>query len=835
MYTLLFSLGLILGIVYLNECIKKYHKTLLLHQPRPIEGEENEKIRERYNELRHKAAPGVSWRQIEAHNADVLRSHLLSNQPGSFGNGAINGTWSSKGATNQTGNVRSVDYVASSNMIYTVSNGGTLWSTVAGSGNWTILNQSMRFDPGILRVFNKLAGGTRILVSSNQNIYYSDDNGQTLVPSTGLDFPVPWPGNNIVQLLRVNGSNTIYCLARPWDDVPWAPRYWLYKSADEGLSFTKIYTFNFGDDDQLFLCNPYNSTALYAEEINTIPGSIHLYTISGSNVTSTSTFNVGGNNTVCVMRGNLIAGVTTLYTIINNTDFYKSTDLGNSWTLQSNLPENAWKKLNVSPANANIVDFGGVNAYRSPDAGVTWTKVNDWTDYYGDIAHNLHADIMEIEYYKKSDNTEFAIINTHGGTYLSYDHLNTVFNQSLSGHKAQEYYDVLTDTLLPNRIFCGTQDQGLQETFSGTSPGSQNFIQITSGDFGHMNLTHNNQILWPQYPGGQYYFFTNLGDSVPTYIGDWLLPGSQLSNYGWIQPARSTSDIHANSIWIGGGDLTGGAGSYLDKVTMDSTPPYAVTATQFDYDFRAHSISGTAGVTALEQSLINPNKLFVAMEDGTFFYSNNSGASWNITNAFTGPAPWYLYGSCILASKKNDNVIWYGGSGYSNPGVYKSVDGGVTFSSMSNGLPPTLVNEMVASQDEQYIFAATETGPFVYVSADSTWYSLSDNTTPVQLFSSVEFLPAFNIVRFGTMGHGIWDFHITCMGSSSTWTGAVSTAWENPANWGCGVLPTSTSNVIIDSGYTVLLSSNASVASLKLRHGAHITVNSGFNLHLLGH
>src|ERR1035437_8694850 len=146
---------------------------------------------------------------------------------------------------------------------------------------------------------------------------------------------------------------------------------------------------------------------------------------------------------------------------------------------------------------------------------------------------------MEIEYFKKTDNTEFAIINCHGGTYVSYDNLTTVSNQSVSSHKAQEYYDVLTDTLHLNRIFCGAQDQGLQETLTGTTPGSQNFSQIISGDYGHLSLTYNNQFMWPQYPGGQYYFYTNLGSASPSYINQWQMSGSQKSNYGWMLPAKA--------------------------------------------------------------------------------------------------------------------------------------------------------------------------------------------------------------------------------------------------------------------------------------------------------
>jgi hypothetical protein len=373
---------------------------------------------------------------------------------------------------------------------------------------------------------------------------------------------------------------------------------------------------------------------------------------------------------------------------------------------------------------------------------------------------------MEIEYFKKADNTEFAIVNTHGGTYISYDNLVTVSNQSLFSHHATEYYDVLTDTFNRNRIFVGTQDQGLQRTLTGATAGIQNFQQVISGDYGQMALSGNNQFLWPQYPGGTFYLYTNLGDAVsPSYIGQWTMGGSQKSNYGWMLPVAGTPNASANEIWMGGGNITGGGGSYLVKLSMLTSSPYTVTPVQNPYNFRAASNSGNAGITAIEQSLVNPDKMYVALEDGSFFYSDNLGATWNKTTSFTGPTPWYLYGSCILASRKKSNIVWYTGSGYNNPPVYKSVDGGASFTAMSTGLPPTLVNEIVATPNEDLLFAATEAGPYVYVTAANQWFPLISNSMPIQFFSGVEYISAADIVRFSTMGRGIWDFNITSAGA----------------------------------------------------------------------
>ncbi len=65
-----------------------------------------------------------------------------------------------------------------------------------------------------------------------------------------------------------------------------------------------------------------------------------------------------------------------------------------------------------------------------------------------------------------------------------------------------------------------------------------------------------------------------------------------------------------------------------------------------------------------------------------------------------------------------------------------------------------------------------------------------------------------------------------------TWEGTVSTAWENPANWSCNVLPDMNTDVIINGGkvnYPVI-NSNPTVRTLRLNPGATGTVNTGFTL-----
>ncbi|NRA50881.1 MAG: T9SS type A sorting domain-containing protein, partial [Phaeodactylibacter sp.] len=206
--------------------------------------------------------------------------------------------------------------------------------------------------------------------------------------------------------------------------------------------------------------------------------------------------------------------------------------------------------------------------------------------------------------------------------------------------------------------------------------------------------------------------------------------------------------------FMAGGNIDGGPGSYLIRLDPSSN---GVSATQIDFDFAA--ASGDGELSAMEASPLDYNRWYAATTNGRFFSSNEAGYTWEQTLNFI-PEGHYLYGQTIYASTQSVDKVYLGGSGYSNPPVYVSTDGGQNFSEMSEGLPSTLVFEIAGTPDEAYLFAATEAGPYVFVSEEERWYYLGGECAPAQTYWSVEYLPESNTARFGTYGRGIWDFEL---------------------------------------------------------------------------
>ncbi len=731
--------------------------------PKPMGEEEDEEMLARkkaYIELIHKAAPGTNWRLVEEQNK--INSYFslkgsAAKTTSSFAGGAFNATWHERGNDNIAGRVNSFAFLKSTSTLYAAADGGSIWKTTLPAISWVKVADAAEYNSSVLGLMPISATGGRLFLSSGTKIWRTDNDGATFDTSAGISFPVAWGGNYIYKVIPVDdAAHTVYAVTFGWDAGSWTARFSLYASTDSGVNFHYIRNFGYHNSDQLSFCSPAGSGKLYAlGVINSAADT--LYTANAGVVTVTSTTNTfnSGDNKVdmqCVIS----SGTTHFYALTGGSHVYHSTNFGTNWISKSTVT-NAYI-IGVSPQHPDVVTYGGVEAFRSTDSGASWTIVNTWGSYYAAVATKLHADLRNFSSFQYTSGSEFRMIGTDGGAWISNDNVATVSNISLNGLHDGQLWDHITHPTDTNIIIGGAQDQGLQQTASGGGSGLVSSIQVISGDYGQLRISGGGATLWPEYPGGNMYIYNNL--SAPTYLCSWTMSGTQKPNVGWM---LATSDYFTtgtqDEILIGGGEITGDSGSYLVKLSLN-TSTATVTPSQYNYNFRTHTRTATAGIAAIGISKLSSSLIYVAAEDGTFFYSTDAGSSWNITPSFLGVTGSYLYGSTILASVDSVNKVYYGGSGYSNPGVYVSRDHGQTFTAMGTGLPPTLVNRLAGYKNDSFIFAATDAGPYIYSKATNSWYSLTVAGVPAVSWKSVEYIRSQGIVRFGTYGRGIWDLVI---------------------------------------------------------------------------
>jgi len=761
---LLFSLCITLLCV-LTIAVQSYTRKHAPLLPKPTsENEQMEENKKAYIEHRHRAAPGTNWRQIEENNAwntyKTLQQGRASRTTTTFAAGAFSGVWYERGNDNQAGRMDQFAFLPGTNTLYGTSDGGSVWKTSLPAVSWTKVSDVAEFQPYVLGAIQR-GSGSRLFLSAGLKIWRTDNEGSTFDTSTtGITWPVAWGGNYIYRIIPVNdASHTIYCVTFEWDDVTWSALFSLYSSTDSGVTYHRVRNFPYHSDNQLSFATPLGSPTLYALGVSNA-GNDTLFSITNSIVSVasvTTTFPSTANfaNTACMTSG----GTTHFYAMVGGSNVYHSTNFGNTWLLKSTVTEDGSYLIGVSSTDPNDVIYGSVNANRSTDSGATWTLINAWGSYYGAPATNLHADTRAIDFFQYSSGTEFGIIGNDGGAYITNDEAATVNNIGITGLHINQLWDHITDPVDTNTIFGGAQDQGLQATAAAGGTGIMTEDQIISGDYGQLRITGGGNTLWILYPGGSVSLYNTLAS--PSRLGEWDLTGTQKPEDAWMMPtADFFTSATQDEILIGGGNITGDSGSYLIRLTLAPSGSFSVTPTQYPYNFRVHSNDSTSGISAIAVSHLSNTLMYVATEDGTFFYSTDAGADWNKTASFAGLAGNWLYGACILPSADSVNTVYFSGSGYSNPPVYVSKDHGLTFAAMSTGLPPTLVNSMAILGNDSLIFAATEAGPYVYVKANNRWYSLADATTPAQNWRSVEYIAASDLVRYGTYGRGIWDLKL---------------------------------------------------------------------------
>jgi hypothetical protein len=710
--------------------------------------EQYENKKEHWLESIHKSAQGDDWKIINEQNFNILAKQRENQQQKTieqFANGFIEGEWFERGSSNQAGNLMNIDFEKNSELIYGISANGSLWKSDLNGTSWQILNNDLVFDTDIIKVIQLSLGQRRIFVSEGKLIKYSDDEGLTWQNANGFNTP-DGKAIDLIQLNDVNNSLIYLC----YDSN--VPANKIMVSNDNGLTFNDVQflasassnghkasmtTFNNGS--KAYILDASNGMYVYEN------GAITQISV-GSGFASSSYFKLEAVATPTD---------TVFYVLRDKSELFKSIDNGMSFNLVANLPVNSWNVgVEVAEDDPNAVYFGEVELYRSVDGGLNYTH-NNWSAYYNDVANEVHADIMRLKSFVKNDGTEFCLICNHGGISVSFDHLQTTQNIGLNGLNIGQFYDVITNPIDGNRVYGGTQDQGLQYSNTAQNLGVLPLEQAISGDYGHMQVSNNGQVLWAQYPGANFYIFTGLLNT-PSYAGSHDVEGNDMPSYDWIVPTAPAPNVTDDFIYVAGGDINGGNGSHLIK--LEYLGFGNVNASQFTFDFKAESGDE---ISAINASKVDADRLYVGTENGKFYYSNDNGLTWNTSAFFNGPGVLYLYGASIISANQTPNLVFFGGSGYSNSPCFMSTDGGQNFTSISNGLPSTVIHDMAMSPDDKFVFAATDAGPYVYYIAQNEWFYIGGTSAPIGSYYSVDYVNDFDIVRFGTHGRGIWDLNIT--------------------------------------------------------------------------
>lgn len=736
------------------------------HLPQPtdvkmdMEDGDKKSLRDQYIEMVH-GGPDVDWRSIETQNAfDLLDEkralRLLNNNRTDeewVAGGNIKGKWIERGSSNQAGNIRITAYDQEEDIIYCIGGGGPMYKGNRFGVPWELVNDDLRFSGSLLQVIKNEEGDKRLVAAINGTPFYSDDEGASWSRASGI-------GGNGGTLYdqAITSNEEIFFVHKPgyWDNLR------IYKSGDNGTSFASKLAFNTSDRRNITLTKAIDSDDVFVlEQIEESKSILHKYNPATDefeilNSSVDAAFGDGGNSNLIAQSADSLR----FYLFDNDLQFHVLKDSARVIELISYLPSRPWQVAAYMPgSDPNNIMYGEVNPYRSLNGGKNWIKISDWWEYYNNVEQKIHADIMSIDEYYTTSGDPFILVGNHGGISITEDYGKTLDNIGLLSLNVGQFYDAKSLPNDHNVIFGGTQDQGLQRgRIKNEEP--DDFTQMVSGDYGHLQFTGpERNHLWTVYPGG----------AVGFYI-DPLTQGGASFGYNiesnnetvWIPPTMLSTDPTQDIIYIAGGSTDNSSnGTHIIKLERIGQE---IVATDLPYDFQ--SSGGT--ISAMAISEFDPNIWYIATTNGRFYKSEDGGQDFKLLNSNLAGSH-YLYGSWIMPSKTNPDVVYLSGNGYNNSSsVFKSSDQGQTWEAMRRGMSPTVAFKIVSNEDESLIFAATEAGPFVWIQEEEKWFSLVGELTPNQTYWSVEWIEEINTARFATYGRGIWDFEVTSLTPTNT-------------------------------------------------------------------
>lgn len=730
---------LFLCIVTLNSCdTTSTSKTSTTVVPKPTgQRKERKEIKKSFFENMHRAEDGFNWNQ---HNKKTRWANYQKRK-NSKTSLEVEGYWKERGSANQAGRIHTAELDTINNVLYCASSGGNIWKGTPEGENWVSLNDEIKFyDVKMMKVIQMDSLNRLVVCSGKSEFYYTDNQGETWNQSTGLEGTID--GGYIKKAVAVNDStNTIYVLTSEWDDESWSSVSKIYRSTNQGIDFQEIHKFLTGiDKSDIWAPYQYSDTTM-------IIANKKIYTLIEDSLNLRATINANTSG-YSLLAGCTTEESTTLYAYINH-KLHKSINNGSNWEFVIELEDSPFFSMSFSASiiDPNVVYLGAMECHFTTDGGENWETVNDWWDYYDTPDDKLHADIPNIKAVLNSEGEELTYISTDGGLYVSTDQLQTVQNLSLKDLNVSQYYSTYTNKNNTDYVYAGSQDQGFQRSTEGNTDSTFNFDQIISGDYGHIISGDGGESIWMVYPGfADYYPNAESGET-----GDsWYFPeeGTEL----WLPPLMADPNF-PNTAYLAGGNIDD-FGSHIIRLDYDNS----ISSNQLSYNFEYGS--GGGYITAMACSKINTNYWYVLTNNGKFFTSTDYGVNWTKTPGFSGPGNHYFYGASIQPSAIELGKVYIAGSGYSNPGVYMTEDNGDSFTALEQGLPQTMIYDIAPTLGDEYIFAATELGPYVYTAETNLWSSMTGNSAPDQIYWTVEFVDEIKTARFGTYGRGIWDFKL---------------------------------------------------------------------------
>ncbi len=431
-------------------------------------------------------------------------------------------------------------------------------------------------------------------------------------------------------------------------------------------------------------------------------------------------------------------------------EVYRSDDAGLTWTKVSpddqsigGAPAYYYGQIVIDPNDSDIVHVLSAASWGTYDGGETWER----RPYgFGGDDHALWIN---------PDDSEHIILGYDHGMGISYDGGENWYHpdfQSLA-----QFYAVGVDQSYPYRVAGGLQDNGSHMTYHTNPAGGpvrfEAWERVGGGDgmYNEFDWCENRYL----------YNESQFGPIRRTDLWTGEVRGIRYQDdemrWNWNSPILvSTHDCDV--IYHAGNKLLRSEfrGESWEVISPDLTkadPATLTTGRGGDGNIQY------ATITAIDESPLNADVLWVGTDDGNVQVSRDGGDTWTLLNDNIPNNPEYWV-SRVEASHHDPGTAYLSYTGYRRddfrPFVYKTTDYGQTWTSIASNLPPGPVNVVREHHENpDLLFVGTEFQVWVSNDGGARWTSLKLDM-PTQPVHDMKIQERDDDLVVATHGRGIY-------------------------------------------------------------------------------
>jgi len=542
-----------------------------------------------------------------------------------------------------------------------------VWKSMDGGATWAASNTGMG-NRTVYEVIIDPSDRTKMIAATNGRIYRSTDSG--------LNWSQQYSG----------GENFKDIAFKPGDpNIIYAASNDFYRSIDNGVTWTQV--------------------------ASGVPTGTSRIAVAVSANQPTWVYLLAGD-------GGGLDGV------------YRSTNNGANFTTQATTPNlfgydvtggtgsQAWYDIVIAsdPTDANIVYTGGVNIWKSTDAGVNWTINTHWVGSGGNP--DVHADQHVMEF--SPHNNDFYA-GHDGGIHYTTNGGNT-WTELSSGLGVAQVYKIGVSQTVANTVINGYQDNGTSIYYDGTwrteigGDGMECIIDPTDVNYMYGALYY-----------GDIRRSTNGGANFVNITGGISESGAWVTPYTLDPNDANTMLVGMRNVWRTNNVKTGPTWTQISSLAGTSTiRDIAIAPSNSDVVYIARSgtsnfyrstnatigsptwtdldanlpVSGTPKDIVIDPT--DPTHLFIALGND-IYESTNSGINW--TN-YSGTLPNISLNTIVIDAASPIEALYVG----MDAGVYYRDNTMADWSLYSTNLPNVEVTELeiqYGSDCKSKLYAAT--------------------------------------------------------------------------------------------------------------------------------